>query len=61
MWQDIANAVALVLIIEGMMPFISPTQWRLLLARVAAADDRTLRTAGLIAMIAGLCLLQWMR
>ena len=37
MWQDIANAVALVLIIEGMMPFISPTQWRLLLARVAAA------------------------
>ncbi len=52
MWQDIANAVALVLIIEGMMPFISPTQWRLLLARVAAADDRTLRTAGLKLMIA---------
>ncbi|MBV60242.1 DUF2065 domain-containing protein [Abyssibacter profundi] len=61
MWEDVLRALALVLIIEGMMPFLSPTRWRLLLARVAATDDRTLRTAGLIAMIAGLCLLQWMR
>lgn len=61
MWDDVLRALALVLIIEGIMPFLSPTQWRLLLARVAGADDRTLRTAGLISMIAGLCLLQWMR
>jgi len=50
-------AVALVLVIEGMIPFISPGRWRRLVVQAAATDDGTLRAIGLISMLAGLALL----
>ncbi|MDN3519302.1 DUF2065 domain-containing protein [Aquisalimonas lutea] len=51
------TAVALVLILEGILPFLSPAMLRRYLAQVQAMDDRSLRLGGLAAMLSGLGLL----
>ena len=61
MWQDIFTAFALYLIIEGMIPFISPANFRKTVARIAELGDNNLRIAGLVAMAAGLLLLYFVR
>jgi len=57
MWQDIFTAVALYLVIEGMIPFVSPGRFRRTVERIAMLGDNNLRTAGLVAMAAGLLIL----
>ena len=57
MWGDIATALALVLVIEGIMPFLNPAGMRRMLAMVAQLDDITLRAIGLTSMIIGVLLL----
>jgi uncharacterized protein YjeT (DUF2065 family) len=61
MWHDLLVALALVLVIEGVWPFLSPSGMRRALLAVAKEDDRTLRIAGLISMVAGVALLYWVR
>jgi len=56
-WQDLAAAMCLVLVIEGVMPFISPAKWRELMAGMAGLDDRQMRIMGLISMLVGIGLL----
>ena len=56
-WQILPVAVALVFIIEGLMPFISPGRWRTMLALVGQMDDRVIRNIGLGSMLFGLVLL----
>ncbi len=56
-WQVLPVALALVLIIEGAMPFISPNRWRNMLAIVAQMDDRVIRNIGLGSMLLGVLLL----
>ena len=58
MWDDLLRALALVLVIEGLMPFAFPGRWRQILLRMASLDDKQMRTASLIAMVAGIVLLQ---
>ena len=57
-WEDLGRAFALVLVIEGLMPFAFPGRWRQILLRMASLDDKQMRTAGLMAMVAGIVLLQ---
>lgn len=57
MWQNILTAVALYLIIEGMIPFVGPDFFRQTVAKMAALDDNHLRATGLAIMAAGLVLL----
>jgi len=57
MWQDILTAVSLYLIIEGMIPFVSPSFFRQAVSRIATLADSHLRTSGLTVMAAGLVLL----
>lgn len=61
MWQDIFTAFALYLIIEGMIPFVSPSNFRKTVARIAMLGDNNLRIAGLVAMAAGVLLLYAIR
>ena len=61
MWDDFWAALALVLVIEGMLPFLNPGGWRRLLLTLTRADDRSLRIAGLVFMLAGVALLYWVR
>ncbi len=58
-WQVLPAAIALVLIFEGLMPFISPNRWRKLLEVVGQMDDRIIRNIGLGSMLFGLTLLYW--
>ena len=56
-WQVLPVAVALVFIIEGMIPFVSPGRWRNLLALANQMDDRVIRNLGLGSMLFGLAIL----
>lgn len=58
-WQDFAVACCLVLVLEGMMPFLSPARWRNTLQQVLLLDDRTIRGVGLASMLLGTVLLYW--
>ncbi|MFT5445854.1 MAG: hypothetical protein ACI9DC_001015 [Gammaproteobacteria bacterium] len=61
MWQDLLAALALVLIIEGMLPFLNPTGFRRTMQMLSQLDDSKLRFAGLTAMIVGCLLLYVVR
>lgn len=53
MWHDIAVAFCLVLVLEGILPFVSPRSWRKAIYAAVQLDDRSLRVMGLVSMVAG--------
>jgi uncharacterized protein YjeT (DUF2065 family) len=57
MWQDAFTAIALYLVLEGMIPFISPNRFRQTVSQIAKFSDNHLRAIGMIVMIMGLFLL----
>ncbi len=59
MWNDLLVALALVMIIEGMMPFLSPARMRETLLMLCQFRDRSLRLLGLASMLSGLIMLYW--
>tara|TARA_R110002072_G_scaffold199210_2_gene356838 strand:+ start:1009 stop:1200 length:192 start_codon:yes stop_codon:yes gene_type:complete len=59
-WQALPVAIALVFIIEGMLPFISPNRWRTMLVMVEQMDDRMIRNVGLGSMLFGVVILYLM-
>jgi uncharacterized protein YjeT (DUF2065 family) len=60
-WQEILTAFALVLVIEGILPFVGPGRYRQMVAQIVRLGDNQLRTFGLASMIAGLLLLFFVR
>lgn len=56
MWSEFVSAMGLLLVFEGILPFLSPDFWRRMMAQVAVQGDRTLRIIGLVSMLAGLAL-----
>ncbi|MCC5791893.1 MAG: DUF2065 domain-containing protein [Legionellaceae bacterium] len=60
MWDSFFSALALVFVLEGLLPFASPKKWKQMLFRVIQCDDRVLRLAGFISMIVGVVLLTLM-
>ena len=61
MWNDLWVAMALMLILEGIVPFLSPDAMRRMLAAMLQMDDRSIRIAGFISMLVGVVLLYWVR
>ncbi|MDG2272230.1 MAG: DUF2065 domain-containing protein [Halioglobus sp.] len=59
-WQVLPVAIALVFIIEGLLPFISPNRWRSMLVMVEQMDDSVIRTIGLGSMLFGVVILYLM-
>ncbi|XOV86038.1 MAG: DUF2065 domain-containing protein [Pseudomonadota bacterium] len=57
MWQELGIAICLVLVIEGILPFLYPRGWKDSVARLAEFDDRTLRIIGFASMLTGTLLL----
>ena len=57
MWHDLLVAIALLLIIEGVIPFINPASMRRMLVMIIEMDDAALRIGGLTSMILGLIIL----
>jgi hypothetical protein len=56
-WHDLGVALALLLVLEGVFPFLSPAGLRRTLAALSELNDNQLRFAGLSSMLLGLLLL----
>lgn len=56
-WQDLGAAFALFLVIEGLLPFASPSSLRTAMRAMGELTDQQLRTAGFVSMVLGLLLL----
>ncbi|HKB82469.1 MAG TPA: DUF2065 domain-containing protein [Burkholderiales bacterium] len=50
-------AVAVMLVIEGLLPFLLPAVWRDMFRRLTAMSDGQIRFVGLSSMLTGLLLL----
>lgn len=55
------TAVALVLIIEGLLPVIAPQAWQRAVRELSRYNPKTIRIGGIISMLAGAFLLQFLR
>ncbi|MDH3747503.1 MAG: DUF2065 domain-containing protein [Gammaproteobacteria bacterium] len=60
-WTEILTAFALVLIIEGLLPFASPSRYRQMVAQLVMLGDNHIRTVGLVIIVIGLVLLYVVR
>jgi uncharacterized protein YjeT (DUF2065 family) len=56
-WDLLLPACALVLVIEGVLPFLSPSGWRRLFEQATRLSDGQIRFLGLSSMLVGLVLL----
>lgn len=52
-------ATALMLIIEGIMPFLNPSAFRRALLQISTMPDTQLRWIGIVSMFIGLAILYW--
>ena len=59
-WDSLLVALALVLILEGLLPLISPTKWREMFAQLLQLQDGQIRFFGLGTVLLGLFLLVWL-
>ena len=57
MGNDLLTALALVLIIEGLLPGISPSTWMKVMRDAAKMGPQGVRIAGIISMLSGALLL----
>jgi len=55
--HELGVALCLVLVIEGILPFVSPGRWRMMIVQAVRLDDRSLRIIGLFSMLLGTVLL----
>lgn len=60
-WSDLGTALALVLVIEGLLPLLSPRNFRQTMLAAVKLNDRVLRTIGIASMTLGVLLLYWVR
>jgi hypothetical protein len=54
------KALALVLLIEGLLPFLSPPLWRRMFSQMLQLGDGQIRFLGLCSLLAGLLTLWWL-
>ncbi|WP_343032288.1 DUF2065 domain-containing protein [Marinicella rhabdoformis] len=51
--HPIIAAIALVMILEGIMPFLAPKGWKEMIKQIAQMEDKHVRVFGAIMMVAG--------
>ncbi len=61
MWHDLLAAFGLMLVVEGILPFLNPSGIRQALLQMTQMEDRVLRLVGLGSMLAGLLVLYVIR
>lgn len=57
MLDDIVRAIALMLVFEGILPFVAPNRWREMAKVLSTIDEGSMRSIGLFSMVGGLLLL----
>jgi uncharacterized protein YjeT (DUF2065 family) len=60
-WSDLLAALAIMLVFEGLLPFLNPAGWRRVFVQIARSTDAQLRIGGLVCMGIGLVLLFFVR
>ena len=61
MWENLLSAVALMLVLEGLLPFVSPTGFREAMRTMLEMNDSQIRFASLTAMVGGVLLLYFVK
>ena len=61
MWNELLVAIALVLVFEGIIPFLAPDKFRQALAQLTQMPDQVLRIIGLASMTVGIIFLYILR
>jgi uncharacterized protein YjeT (DUF2065 family) len=56
-WDIALSAVALMLVAEGLLPFLSPPSWRRIFERALEMSDGQIRFLGLVSVVCGLAML----
>jgi uncharacterized protein YjeT (DUF2065 family) len=57
MMQVVVAAIALLLVIEGILPFTAPRLWREVFRKLTEMNDGQIRFAGLTSMVLGVIIL----
>ena len=53
--------LAMMLVIEGLLPFLLPELWRQTFSRMVSLTDGQLRFVGISSMLSGIILLYWIK
>ena len=56
-WDVALSAVALMLVAEGLLPFLSPLSWRRIFERALRMSDGQIRFLGLVSVLGGAAML----
>jgi len=56
-WSDFLTAFGLMLVFEGIMPFLNPSKWRQLIGALERMSDLHLRVGSLLLMLGGVLLI----
>jgi uncharacterized protein YjeT (DUF2065 family) len=60
-WSDLLAALAILLVLEGLLPLFNPATTQRVMAQLSQMAGRELRIAGLVSVTAGLLLLFFVR
>ena len=61
MLQYLLLGLAMMMVVEGLVPFALPELWRETFRKLVALTDGQLRFIGLTSMLSGLLLLYWIK
>ena len=60
-WADFGAALALVLVFEGLIPFLSPRGYKNMVQQMALMPEQAMRNVGLVLIVLGLLVLYLVR
>jgi len=57
MWHNIVMTLALLLVLEGIMPFLNPSGFLKALRAISQMNEKQLRASGLVSMLVGILIM----
>jgi uncharacterized protein YjeT (DUF2065 family) len=57
MWHDLLLALALLLVLEGLLPFLNPAGFKQAMLMISQMNGRQLRISGFVSMMLGVLLM----
>jgi len=61
MWHDLLLALALVMVLEGLLPALNPRAWRNAVEQLGSLSDGAIRRFGMVLVISGALLFHFIR
>jgi uncharacterized protein YjeT (DUF2065 family) len=57
MWHNLLLALALLLVIEGLLPFLNPAGFKQAMQMISQMDEKQLRISGFVSMMVGVLIM----